>query len=98
MRAVVLYFEILECSGTRVAEDLAGHGHRAVRLLRTLVLHDQERSIGHAIDGQVEPTAFVASRDREAAVIGANQMNLLAGITRQRQAVAFASVRRFVVN
>ena len=78
---MVLHFQVLGCTRAWVAEEFAGHDDGTVGRVAASILHQEEGSEGHAVDGQVQLATGVADGQGEAAVVGADQMNALASIT-----------------
>lgn len=57
------------------------------------VLHDEERTERHAIDGHVQTTAIVTDWYWKTTIVGPNQLDQLVLTTLKFQLIAFARVR-----
>lgn len=89
--------QILVCARTRIAKHVRAGQHAAVLLVRALRVQHAQTLRRHAIDAPVDVPMVVADRDREAAVVGAYQIDQVARVAFDRQRFALARVRRLVL-
>lgn len=89
-------FQVLEGARTRVGEQTGAGLYATVLLLRASVMKHAQRLGRHAVDAPLRVAVVVADGDREATVIGTDQMDQLAVFTLDLQRLAFARVGRVI--
>ena len=92
-----MHLDILVRAGTGVAEDGAVDGHVAGRPPPAPRLDDPQGPRGHAVDGPLGVAVGVADGDREAAVVGPDDVEPQPGGAGDVQPGVFAGVGRAVL-